>query len=306
LDEVAGGVRGARQRLAALERGERGRTGIRSLKVAHNKVFGYYLEVTTPNRPLVPPNYICKQTMANCSRYITSELKELETAILHAESRIEELERAIYQELLARLGEESTRLLTTADAVAHLDVFLALAEVAVRRNYTQPLVDDGNTISIVEGRHPAVEAALGANAFVPNDCRLAGAGCRVMLLTGPNMGGKSTYLRQVALIVLLAQIGSYVPATDAHIGVVDQIFTRVGAQDDISAGASTFMVEMAETAAILRHASARSLVVLDEVGRGTSNYDGLAIAQAIIEHLHNTTGARTLFATHYHELTTLA
>jgi DNA mismatch repair protein MutS len=305
-DELVASIAETRRWLAELEGVERTRTGIRSLKVGYNQVFGYYIEVTHPHRDRVPPEYIRKQTLTQAERYVTPELKEAEARILHAEERINAVERALFTALLGRIGAQAPRLLRTAQALAALDVFAALAEVADRHGYVRPEVHDGDEILIEGGRHPVVEAALGPERFVANDCRLGGEGPRIALLTGPNMAGKSTYLRQVALIVLLAQIGSFVPARRARLGLVDRIFTRVGAQDDLAAGASTFMVEMLETAAILRHATPRSLVVLDEIGRGTSTQDGLAIARAVVEHLHDVVGARVLFATHYHELVDLA
>jgi DNA mismatch repair protein MutS len=305
-DELVAAIAETRRWLAELETTERARTGIRSLKVGYNQVFGYYLEVTHPHRDRVPPDYVRKQTLANAERFITPQLKDAEARILHAEERIGAVERALFAALLGRVGAQAPRLLRTADALAHLDVYLALAEVADRNNFVRPEVYDGDELCLEGGRHPVVEAALGPEQFVANDCALGGDGPRIALLTGPNMAGKSTYLRQVALVVLLAQIGSFVPARRARLGLVDRIFTRIGAQDDLAAGASTFMVEMIETAAILRHATPRSLVVLDEIGRGTSTEDGLAIARAVVEHLHDQVGARALFATHYHELIALA
>ena len=305
-DELVASIADTRRWLAELGTAERARTGIRGLKVGYNQVFGYYLEVTHPHRDKVPPDYVRKQTLANAERYVTPQLKEAEARILHAEERIAAVERALFAALLGRIGAHAPRLLRTADALAHLDVYAALAEVADRNGYVCPEVHGGDELAIDGGRHPVVEVALGPEQFVANDCHLGGAGARIALLTGPNMAGKSTYLRQVALIVLLAQIGSFVPARRARLGLVDRIFTRVGAQDDLAAGASTFMVEMVETAAILRHATPRSLVVLDEIGRGTSTEDGLAIARAVVEYLHDHVGARALFATHYHELIALA
>jgi len=304
-DALVDSIAETRRWLAELESAERARTGIRSLKVGYNQVFGYYLEVTHAHRDRVPDDYVRKQTLANAERYVTPRLKEAEAVILHAEERIAAADRALFAALLGKIGAQAPRLLRTADALAHLDVYLALAEVADRNGYTRPEVHAGDEIVIEGGRHPVVEAALGPEQFVANDCALGGDGPRIALLTGPNMAGKSTYLRQVALIVLLAQAGSFVPARRARVGLVDRIFTRIGAQDDLAAGASTFMVEMVETAAILRHATPRSLVVLDEIGRGTSTEDGLAIARAVVEHLHDAVGARALFATHYHELVDL-
>lgn len=306
LDSMRASIRGSREWIARLEPAEQERTGIRSLKVGYNKVFGYYLEVSHANTALVPPEYIRKQTLVNAERYITPELKEHEARILQAEERIGALERRLFAGVLRDLGAHTPRVLASARAVAWLDVYRALGEVAARRRYVRPSLSDDDRIEIVAGRHPVVEVAPRDEGFIPNDCALDGADRQIVLLTGPNMGGKSTYLRQVALIVLMAQVGSFVPADRARIGIVDRIFTRVGAQDDIAAGQSTFMVEMVETANILHHATPRSLLVLDEIGRGTSTYDGLAIARAVVEHIHDRVGARTLFATHYHELTLLA
>ncbi len=307
LDEVRTLARGDRDWVARLERTERERTGIKSLKVGYNKVFGYYLEVTKPNLDQVPAHYIRKQTLVNAERFITPELKEVEARILNAEERMGELETALYRQVLAQVAAASDRLSATARALAELDVYAALAEVAGRNRYVRPVLTTGDEIHIVAGRHPVVELTAG-EPFVPNDVRLSNADCQIIVLTGPNMSGKSTFLRQVALICLLAQIGSFVPADAATIGLVDRIFTRVGAQDDIATGQSTFMVEMVETALILQHASPRSLIILDEIGRGTSTYDGVAIARAVVEYLHNNprVAAKTLFATHYHELTELA
>ena len=306
LDAASGRVAETRQWLARLERTERERTGIKSLKVGFNKVFGYYIEVTRPNLALVPDEYVRKQTIATGERFITLALKDAEARVLAADDEIAALER----EVLAALGRQITtsvsRLVETAGELAQLDALRSLAEVAARGDWVAPLLDESNVLDIVGGRHPVVEASLGGEPFIDNDCRLGIDGTRVLLLTGPNMGGKSTYLRQTALIVLLAQIGSFVPVKAARIGLVDRIFTRVGAHDDLAGGASTFMVEMVETATILNQATSRSLVILDEVGRGTSTYDGLAIAHAVLEDVHDRIGARTLFATHYLELTQLA
>lgn len=306
LDEVKAAGRGAKQWVAELEKTERERTGIKSLKVGYNKVFGYYIEVTRANLAAVPEEYIRKQTLTNAERFITPELKEHESLILHAEERAAELEAALYRDVVQQVAECGSRMLGTAQAMAQVDVYVALAEVARRNRYCRPQLDDGRAIEIVAGRHPVVEEALPDLGFVPNDVRLSPEE-QVLIITGPNMSGKSTYLRQVALIVLMAQIGSYVPAAEAHIGAVDRIYTRVGAQDEITAGQSTFMVEMLETALILSQSTPRSLVILDEVGRGTSTYDGLAIAQAVVEYIHNNPRlqAKTLFATHFHELTAL-
>jgi len=307
LDQIEASAAEAKRWVANLERIERQRTGIKSLKVGYNKVFGYYLEVTKANTDQVPESYIRKQTLVNAERYITPELKEREALILHAAERTQELETAIFRAVVGELAARGEELLATARAIAHLDAYLALAEVAAIYGYTRPELADDGRIDIVGGRHPVVERYLPADApFVPNDTHLS-ADSAIHVITGPNMSGKSTYLRQVALIVLLAQIGSFVPARSAHIGLVDRIFTRVGAQDEIAAGQSTFMVEMVEMANILNHATDRSLLILDEIGRGTSTYDGISIAWSMVEYLHNhpRLGSKTLFATHYHELTEL-
>ncbi len=305
LDEIVNRSRNARQWVADLERTERERTGISNLKVGYNKVFGYYLEVTNSQLSRVPEDYIRRQTLTTGERFITPDLKEYEALILNAQEKIAKLEQELFAELRARIADEwAERVLRTARALAELDVTLSLAEVAARQNYCRPALDEGDTIHIVAGRHPVVEVSQREAPFVPNDTQLSTSETQILLLTGPNMAGKSTYLRQVALITLMAQIGSFVPAEAARIGLVDCIFTRIGAQDDLATGQSTFMVEMVETANILHHATPRSLVILDEIGRGTSTYDGLAIARAIVEYLHNNKrcGAKTLFATHYHEL----
>jgi DNA mismatch repair protein MutS len=310
LDALASSASEAKRWIAALEQGERARTGIRSLRVGYNKVFGYYIEVSKPNLSRVPDNYQRRQTLANGERYITVELREREGVVLNAEEKIAALERDLYLAALREVAGCQARLRGTATALSQLDVWLALAEIAVARGYTRPELSDDTTLEIRDGRHPIVEATLDGIAFTPNDLALSSEdeadGSRAILLTGPNMAGKSTYLRQVALITLLAQIGSFVPAEAARIGLVDRIFTRVGADDDLARGMSTFMLEMVETAYILRHATPRSLIILDEVGRGTSALDGLALARAVIEHLHDTVCPRTLFATHYHELAGLA
>jgi DNA mismatch repair protein MutS len=277
--------------------------------VGFNKVFGYYIEVSNGKLGQVPADYIRKQTLTNAERFITPELKEHEARILSAEERIEEMERSIYADVLRQLSVYYPQLMATASAIAQVDVLLSFAEVAAHQGYVRPVLQQESSIDIAGGRHPVVEFALDGDAFIPNDTRLeteAEDGARILLLTGPNMAGKSTYLRQVALVTLLAQIGSFVPARSARIGLVDRIFTRVGAEDDIASGKSTFMIEMEETATILYHATRHSLIILDEIGRGTSTYDGLAIARAVVEHLHNVTAARTLFATHYHELASMA
>jgi DNA mismatch repair protein MutS len=306
LDELFASIRDSRRWMVSLEARERERTRIKNLRVGFNKVFGYYIEVSNANVKLVPSDYMRKQTLVNAERFITPELKEHEARILSATERIEEMERSIYTDLLRQLSAFYPQLVKTATAVARVDVLLSLAEVAAHQGYVRPVLEHGQRLEIVGGRHPVVEYALDGDVFIPNDSLLeADEGTLVMLLTGPNMAGKSTYLRQVALITLLAQIGSFVPARKAQIGLVDRIFTRVGAEDDIASGKSTFMVEMEETATILHHATRHSLIILDEIGRGTSTYDGLAIARAVVEHLHNETGARTLFATHYHELASM-
>ncbi len=312
LDGVWQASRNAKEWVANLERTEKERTGIKSLKVGYNKVFGYYLEVTHTNTQAVPDNYIRKQTLTNAERYITPELKEYETLILNADERLIEIEQRLFKEVCAQITARSAVLLSTARSIAQIDVASALAETAALNRYLRPELTDENSLHIVGGRHPVVEKALSETRFVPNDVALddeaRGDAARVLIITGPNMAGKSTYLRQVALIVLMAQIGSFVPADRARIGLVDRIFTRIGAQDDIATGQSTFMVEMVETANILHHATARSLIVLDEIGRGTSTYDGLSIAWAVVEYIHNhpRLRAKTLFATHYHELIQLA
>ncbi len=307
LDGIHAAIRHAKEWIANLEPAERQRTGIKSLKVGYNKVFGYYIEVTTANAALVPAHYIRKQTLVNAERYITPELKEYESLVLNAEERILELEGQIYRQVLAQIAAAAPRLLATAQAIAELDVAAALAEVAEANRYVRPELAEDGIIDIKAGRHPVVEKFLTGEPFTPNDAYLSPEQA-IVILTGPNMSGKSTFLRQVAHIVLMAQIGSFVPADSAHIGVVDRIFTRIGASDEIARGQSTFMVEMVETANILHHATNRSLLILDEIGRGTSTYDGLAIAWAVAEYIHNHPGlrARTLFATHYHELTDLA
>jgi DNA mismatch repair protein MutS len=321
LDEHRRRAAEAREWIANLERAEREKTGIRTLKVGYNRVFGYYLEITTAalasaerdkmaagsTEPALPVDYIPKQSLTNATRYFTPELKEYETLVLTAQDTLESIEQDIYARVIREVGGQAPTLLAAAKSIATLDLLAGLADVASARNYVRPLLDESGVIDIHEGRHPTLEALLGAGEFVPNDARLDTETDQIIILTGPNMAGKSSWLRQVALITLMAQIGSFVPAESARIGLVDRIFTRIGAQDDIATGQSTFMVEMLETANILNHATKRSLVVLDEIGRGTSTYDGLAIARAIVEHLHNAPklGSKTLFATHYHELTEL-
>jgi DNA mismatch repair protein MutS len=306
LDGIVTASKDAKGWVAGLEQRERQRTGIKSLKVGYNKVFGYYIEVTKSNLDRVPGEYIRKQTLVNAERFITPELKEYESLILNAEERITELESRIFGQACEQVAASAERILATARALAQLDVYAALAEVALRNRYVRPRLTAEDEIHITAGRHPVVELSQREEPFVPNDLHLAKG--EIIILTGPNMSGKSTNLRQVALIALMAQMGSFVPADEATIGLVDRIFTRIGAQDEIWAGQSTFMVEMIEVANILHHATNRSLLILDEVGRGTSTYDGISIAWAVVEHIHNhpRLRAKTLFATHYHELTELA
>ena len=306
IDSLRALTRDARGFLLGLERLERERTGIRSLKVGHNKVFGYYIEVSTANAGAVPDHYQRRQTLVGAERYVTEELKEHESRLIGARDRLVELEKLAFAQLMETLAANLAGLQGVAEAVALIDVALALGESAAERGYVRPMVG-APRLRIAGGRHPVVEAALGPGRFVPNDCVLDDE-CQVLLLTGPNMSGKSTFLRQVALIALMAQAGSFVPAAEAELPLFDRIFTRIGAQDDLAAGQSTFMVEMVETAQILHQATPESLVILDEVGRGTSTFDGMAIARSVVEFLHNRkeVAARTLFATHYHELTSLA
>jgi DNA mismatch repair protein MutS len=308
LDRLRSTARDARQYLAELEMRERERTGIKSLKVGYNKVFGYYIEVSKANAASVPDDYQRRQTLVGGERYTTPELKEYEDRVLNAHELREELESQLLRQVCSQVAAHGPRILETASAIALTDVYCGLAGAAARYDYVRPTVDDGDGIIIRDGRHPVVERIVPDGAFVPNDTRLSTSDEQIVLLTGPNMAGKSTYLRQIALIVLMAQIGSFVPAKEARIGVVDRIFSRVGALDDISAGRSTFMVEMLETANILHNATPRSLLIFDEIGRGTSTYDGMAIARAVVEFVHSqpAAAAKTLFATHYHELTDLA
>lgn len=293
--------------LTELEARERERTGIKNLKIKYNRVFGYSLEVTNSSKDLVPENYIRKQTLTNAERYITQELKDLEDMILGAEDKLYALEYELFCDVRDKVGAEVVRIQKTAKAVAALDVFASLALVAQRNNFVRPKINENGILDIKNGRHPVVEQMIENDMFIANDTYLDNQKKRISIITGPNMAGKSTYMRQTALIVLMAQIGSFVPAEKANIGIVDRIFTRVGASDDLASGQSTFMVEMTEVANILRNATSRSLLILDEIGRGTSTFDGLAIAWAVIEHISDTKlcGAKTLFATHYHELTEL-
>jgi DNA mismatch repair protein MutS len=307
LDGIRTRSSAARDWIGGLEQQERQRTGIRSLKVGFNQVFGYYLEVSHANREPIPAEYVRKQTLVNGERYITPELKEKETLVLNAKSAMVAREHELFAELCRRITTAASDLLDVAEWIRQLDAIAALATVAARHRWVRPVLRDQPGIEIIGGRHPLVEAALGPGRFVPNDVRLS-PDCTIVLLSGPNMAGKSTYLRQAGIIVLLAQVGSFVPAERAAIGMCDRIFTRVGAHDELARGLSTFMVEMVETAHILAHATPRSLLIFDEVGRGTSTYDGVSIAQAILEYLHDAPQLRslTLFATHYHELTALA
>lgn len=313
LDELRESMRSGKEWIARLQQEEIDRTGIKSLKIRFNSVFGYFIEITKSNLHQVPSHYIRKQTIATGERYVTPELKEIESKVLGSEERSMKLEYEIFQQVRSEAARHSSSIQESARALGTLDVLAAFAEQARHENYVRPTVDDGDLLDIVEGRHAVLEQVmksephhLGKGGFVPNDTRLDLQENQVILITGPNMAGKSTYIRQVALTVLMAQIGSFVPARSAHIGLVDRIFTRVGAFDDISRGQSTFMVEMNETASILNNATDRSLIILDEIGRGTSTYDGISIAWAVAEYLHDTVRARTLFATHYHELTTMA
>ncbi|UCE24771.1 MAG: DNA mismatch repair protein MutS [Candidatus Zixiibacteriota bacterium] len=305
LDELNDSIRGARQYIGGLQASERGRTGIANLKVGFNKVFGYYIEVTKANLSSVPDDYIRKQTLVNAERYITPELKEKEELILNAEEKIFSLEQELYQQLTQYLSGFMGDFKLAAGLLAEVDLVSGLAELAVERNYCCPEVFEDTRLHIVNGRHPVIETVLPPGSFVANDIHLSDDDT-IHILTGPNMSGKSTYLRQVGLIVILAQIGSYVPADRAEIGLVDRVFTRVGALDNLARGQSTFLVEMIETANILHNATSQSLVLLDEVGRGTSTFDGLSVAWAVVEHINEATRSRTIFATHYHELTSMA
>jgi len=309
LDQLRDLSRNSKQYLAQIEQRERQRTGINSLKVKFNSVFGYYLEVSKPNLHLVPNDYERKQTLVNAERFTTPELKEYEAKILDAQEKIVEIEWRLFAELRSAIAGEAKRIRQTALALAEVDVLASFAHVAALRNFCRPKLEDSGDLELVDGRHPVIEQqewAGGAERFVPNDLHLNATTHTILVLTGPNMGGKSTYLRQAALSVILAQMGAFVPARSARMGLVDRVFTRIGASDNLARGRSTFMVEMTETAAILHTATPRSLILLDEVGRGTATYDGLAIAWAAVEYLHARTRAKTLFATHYFELTELA
>lgn len=308
VDKLREAARNGKHWIAALEAEERERTGIKSLKVGYNKVFGYYIEVTKPNLPHVPDDYIRKQTLANAERFITSKLKEYENLVLGAEERAVQLEYDLFVKIREEIASSIPRIQKAAQILAQLDVLASLAEVAATYNYCKPKVNEGDAIYIKEGRHPVVERVLEGEVFVPNDTYLDCNEHQMAIITGPNMAGKSTYMRQVALITLMAQMGSFVPAREAEIGIVDRIFTRVGAADDLATGQSTFMVEMNEVSNILHNATRNSLIILDEIGRGTSTYDGVSIAWAVAEYLLDPqkAGAKTLFATHYHQLNRLA
>ncbi|MBI5694860.1 MAG: DNA mismatch repair protein MutS [Nitrospirae bacterium] len=308
LDEIRGYCNEGKGLIARIEAEERSKTGIDTLKVRFNKVFGYYIEITRTHLAKVPEYFIRKQTLVNAERYITPELKEYEEKVLGAEERILELEGTLFAEVRTEAARYAAEVQTTAEALSEMDALAAFAEDAVSRGYVRPVMDDAGVMEITDGRHPVVEEITGRERFIPNDTYLDTDGNRLLIITGPNMAGKSTYMRQVALIVLMAQTGSFVPAKAARLGIVDRIFTRVGASDNIARGQSTFMVEMNETANILNNATSRSLIILDEIGRGTSTFDGLSIAWAVAEYIHDKAkvGARTLFATHYHELTELA
>ncbi|HEX7175483.1 MAG TPA: DNA mismatch repair protein MutS, partial [Pyrinomonadaceae bacterium] len=309
LDSLRKLLREGKSFLAEMEQRERARTGIKSLRVGYNKVFGYFIEVTRPNLRLVPADYTRKQTLTQSERFITLELKEYESLVLNSQERIAELESSLLRRVLSEIGKRRDDVLSAAAALAHLDAVASFAQNAARWNYVRPEVVEEPVLRIEGGRHPVLERTLVDEEFVANEVRLGGEGAPdIALITGPNMSGKSTYLRQTALIVLLAQTGCFVPAARAKVGLADRIYTRIGLYDRLGSGESTFMTEMVETAHILHHATPRSLILLDELGRGTSTYDGLAVARAVLEHLHNhpKLRARTLFATHYHELTEAA
>ncbi len=306
LDELRSAARGGKDWIARLQEDERKRTGIDSLKIKFNNVFGYFIEITTSHLAKVPDDYTRKQTMSNAERYITPALKEMENKVLGAEERSKQLEAELFAQLRTQVITHLPHLQETAAAIAEIDVLCALSEVAQLHRHCRPVLDESRGFFVTNGRHPVLEQTLTDVKFVPNDTELDPDVARLQILTGPNMAGKSTYIRQIALIAVMAQIGAYIPAESANLGLVDRIFCRVGASDDLSRGQSTFMVEMSETALILNHATDRSLVILDEIGRGTATFDGLSIAWSVAEHLHDTIGCRTLFATHYHELTDLA
>ncbi len=307
LDNLRSTASRARAGIAAIEAEARVSSGIPNLRVGHNRVFGYYIEVSRSHLDKVPPEFERRQTLVNAERFITPELKDLENQVLRAADQIAELEQSIYRRVCQQVAEHAAAIMRTAQAIANIDVCLALARVAAENDWTLPFIDNGDLLQIEDGRHPVVEDVLGYGRFVPNDLNASNSENQLLIITGPNMSGKSTYIRQAAILTILAQIGSFVPAKFARIGIVDRIFTRIGISDDIAGGRSTFMVEMVETAGILNQATSRSLAILDEIGRGTSTYDGLAIARAVAEFIHNNPalGCRTLFATHYHEMTAL-
>ncbi|MDY5783022.1 MAG: DNA mismatch repair protein MutS, partial [Gemmiger sp.] len=305
VDELRDIMHGGKGVLSQLEAKLKEETGIPKLKIGFNKVFGYFIEVSRSYVGSVPDTFIRKQTLTTGERYITPELKELENKILGANERLLVLEHQLFAELLEAISNQLLRIQRTASAVAQLDVLASFAEAAVQNNYVKPTVDDSDVLTITEGRHPVIEQMLKGSLFVPNDTTLDEGENRMLMITGPNMAGKSTYMRQNALIALMAQIGSFVPASRCHVGVVDAIYTRVGASDDLASGQSTFMVEMTEVAEILQHATRDSLVILDEIGRGTSTFDGMSIARAVVEYICDQIGCKTLFATHYHELTSM-
>ena len=307
-DRLRSDIKNGKTLIADIENRERQKTGIPKLKIGYNKIFGYYIEVTNSFKNSVPEEYIRKQTLTNCERYITQELKDLESRILYAKDKINEIEYEIFEKVRLKVAEQLPKIAKTANIIANLDVIVSLAETACFNNYVKPQVNSGKTIFIKEGRHPVVEQLLNDAPFVPNDTLLDNDENMVSVITGPNMAGKSTYMRQTALITLMAQIGSFVPAAEAKIGIVDNIFTRIGASDDLASGQSTFMVEMNEVADIIKNATSNSLLILDEIGRGTSTFDGMSIARAVLEYISNpkTLGAKTLFATHYHELTSMS
>jgi DNA mismatch repair protein MutS len=308
LDEIRSIARDGKAWIGRLQASEREATGIPNLKVGYNRVFGYYIEVTKPHVKLVPERYVGKQTLVNAERYITPELKEHESKVLSAEEDMLRLESELFERLRSAVAASATRIQDAAGVLSEIDTLSCLASVAAEHRYERPLVDESDVISIRDGRHPVVERLLASEAFVPNDAELSASGGQILLITGPNMAGKSTYLRQVAIIVIMAQMGSFVPAREARVGLTDRVFTRIGATDALARGRSTFLVEMSETANILHNATSKSLILLDEIGRGTSTFDGLSIAWAVTEYLHNREGVhpRTMFATHYHELTELA
>jgi DNA mismatch repair protein MutS len=305
LDEWRALRDGGKDGIARIQADERARTGINSLKVGYNKIFGYFIEITNSNAHLVPEDYQRRQTLAGAERYVTKSLKEYEERVLTAAERVEERERELFENLRSRVGAEVARLQKVSQIIAELDVLASLAECAAKEGYVRPDLSDDFRLEITAGRHPVVERMMPREKFIPNDVVMS-SDARLIILTGPNMAGKSTVLRQVGLIVLMAQAGSFVPASRARIGIIDRLFTRVGASDNLVRGQSTFMVEMSETSAILHTATRRSLVLLDEIGRGTSTYDGISIAWSVSEHIHNQVGCKTVFATHYHELTQLA